>query len=64
MSSWLWDLGAGHRYLFSVLWELREILLLSSTGHVALLGEFRHLENREGKRIKQKQSQKRLSRST
>lgn len=47
-----------------VLWELREILLLSSTGHVALLGEFRHLENREGKRIKQKQSQKGLSRST
>lgn len=45
----LCDLGPAHRYLFSVLWELREILLLSSTGHVALLCEFQHPENREGK---------------
>lgn len=44
----LWDLGPGHRYLFNVLWELREILLLSNTGRVALLCEFQHPENREG----------------
>lgn len=68
MSSWLKCCGILDQAtaIYLVLWELREILLLSSTGHVALLCEFQHPKRGKGKHewIKQEQSQKRLERST